>query len=238
MAYNLVMLQSYRQIKILVLLALLAATGCAPVVMHGPRVEPGGTAGLTGGWRAGLCEEGCTAGLVPPIGAYINYGLAPYGPDGLAYQFSTLIPLGLFIPASHVDFYVQAPARRDLVYGGGLSISFGHVMPYAQIGNTRTDGRGWYTTQGVVLAAYRPEPDVYLEGGRDSVFEGVDIVYWSPGLAYGFGWGSVYVSGAFGRERTAEYDPRLDRFVTTGSRPVLALLGGVSLRTRPLFRLF
>ncbi len=215
------------------LLLLLIPAGCAPVVTHGPRVERGRSYGLVAGWRAGLCDSGCTAGLVPPIGAYVNQGFVPGDGTGPAYSIGAFVPVGILVPAAHLDAYVQAPAppERPLAWGGGLSASLLHVMPYLEAGTARPGARGWYTTQGLVLAAYRPEPDVFLNGGRGSVFENVASVYWSPTLAYQLPGGSLFISGAFGREETQEYDAERDRYRSTGHRPVRTLMAGASIGT-------
>ncbi|MBD0319281.1 MAG: hypothetical protein ICV87_03045 [Gemmatimonadetes bacterium] len=213
---------------------LLFLAGCAPVITHGPRVEPGRSFGAVGGWRAGLCDSGCTAGLVPPIGLYLNEGFTTREGSGPAYSLGVFVPVGILAPAAHLDLYVQAPAppEQRSVYGGGLSASFGHLMPYVQAGSLAPDGRGWYTTQGVVLANYRPEPEVFLNGGRGTVFEDVASVYWSPTLAYQLSGASVFVSGAFGSEETVEYDPQ-GGYEASGHRPVRTLMVGVSVGTRP-----
>ncbi len=218
--------------RFLVVLVLLLA-GCAPVVTHGPRVERGRSYGVVAGWRAGLCDSGCTAGLVPPIGAYLNHGIVPGDGAGPAYNVGVFVPAGILVPAAHLDLYVQAPAppARPVAWGGGLSVSMLHVMPYLEAGDARPGGAGWYTTQGLVLAAYRPEPDVFLNGGRGTVFQDVVTVYWSPTLAYRFAGGSLFVSGAFGREETQEYDAERDRYRGTGHRPLWSLLAGASART-------
>ena len=208
---------------------------CAPVITHGPRVEPGRSFGAIGGWRASLCDSGCTAGLVPPIGVYANHGFTSEDGSGAAYSLGIFVPIGILVPAAHLDFYAQAPAppEQRRVHGGGVSVSFGHVMPYAQLGSLGPDGRGWYTTQGVVLASYRPEPEVFLNGGRGTVFEDVASVYWSPTIAYRFSGGSVFASGAFGREEIVEYDPQLALYREMGHRPVRTVLVGLSVGTRP-----
>ena len=213
---------------------LLSVAGCAPVVTHGPRVEPGRSSGVVGGWRAGLCDSGCTAGLVPPIGLFGSYGFAPQGGRGAAYSVGVFVPGLILFPAAHLDLYAQAPSppERPLVYGGGVSASVGHVMPYVQAGSLSRGRRGWYTTQGVVLANYRPEPKVIFNGGRGSVFEEVASVYWSPAVAYRGPRGTVFVSGAFGREAFGPYEANRDQSRVPGHRPVRMLLMGVSIDDR------
>lgn len=217
-----------------ILSVLLLMVGCAPVVTHSPRVQSGRDFGLVGGWRAGLCDTGCTAGLVPPIGAYYSRGFVSPDSAGAAYSISAFVPLGILFPASHVDLYAQAPAppTQALVYGGGVSVSFGHVMPYLQAGDVALDGRGWYTTQGVVLANYRPEPEVFLNGGRGSILTDVTSTYWSPTFSYQSSRGTLFVSGAFGREAVVDYNSGQSGGRRAGSRPVSTILVGVSVNER------
>lgn len=202
------------------LAALLCLAACAPVVTHGPRVQPGRELSVAVGWRWEACDS-CGAGLVPPIGTVARYGWTPDGPDGAAYSVGALVPGFIFIPLSTLDVYAQAPVRANgIVFGGGLSAGVMDVMPYVQVGRQDADGDGWYTTQGFVWAAYRAEPEVFLNGSRGSVFERVSATYWSPTVSYRQGEITLYASGALGtHDGGAE--------VGTGPRrPVRSLLFG------------
>jgi len=206
------------------LAALLSAAACAPVVMHGPRVVPGTEYQWAAGWRSTPCDS-CGAGLVPPIGFTARQGWAPDGPEGAAFSAGVLVPGFIFIPAASLDLYAQAPAPADRpVFGGGVTLSALDVMPYVQAGRTGTDGTGWYTTQGVVLAAFRSEPEVFLNGGRGTVFDRVASVYWSPTVAYQGAGFHAYLSGALG-----SHDPSIEG-EPARRIPLRSLLFGVALR--------
>lgn len=212
--------------RALALAALIGVTSCAPVVTHPARVRPGSEFGVAGGWSRPACDS-CRAGLVPPIGTTLRTSWAPRGPEGPGYSMGLLIPGFIFIPASTLDLYTQMPAPPgQAVYGAGVTVSFLDVMPYLQYGREDERGHGWYTTQGIVLAALRPEPEVFLNGGDGTVFERVAAVYWSPTIAYHDAHSTFYLSGAFGSHDPSSAYERLAR------QPVIAVLFGMAVRTR------
>jgi hypothetical protein len=212
--------------KALALAALAGLASCAPVVTHPARVRPGTEFGIAGGWSLPACDS-CRAGLVPPIGTTIRTNWTPRGPEGPGYSVGLLIPGFIFLPASTLDVYTQMPAAPgETVYGGGVTISFLDVMPYLQFGREDERGRGWYTTQGIVLAALRPEPEVFLNGGDGLVFERVAAVYWSPTVAYHEAHATMYLAGAFG-----SHDPSTP-YEQAARQPVIAVLFGMSVQTR------
>lgn len=206
-------------------LVTIAVAGCAPMITHGPHVDEGNSFGAIAGWRTRLCDTLCTAGLVPPIGLYATHGERTK--SGAAYSITATVPIGILVPATHVDVYFQVPSRLPTAHGAGLSLSISHVMPYVQFGRVDETGDGWYTTQGFVRAAYFPEPEVLLNGGRGSVFDNAPNTYWSSNVTYQYRGFAFWLSGAIGTERTQEYDSETDGYVNVGSRPIRSLMFGV-----------
>jgi hypothetical protein len=217
---------------------LMVLSGCAPIVAHSPRIEPGGSFAIIGGWRQALCEA-CTAGIVPPIGSVIGYG---YVPDGIAPALAlhAAIPFGLFFPASQLDVFVQAPFKPPIAWGGGIQVSMNDVMVYGQFGRIADDGTGWYLTQGLVQAAYRPEPYVFLNGRRGGIFDESAMNYWSPQASYAIVFQdrlvTFFLSGAFGVQALSEYVPYQERWRRVGTAPVRALTFGLLIDS-PQFRI-
>jgi hypothetical protein len=204
--------------------ALLAcAAACAPVVTHGPRVEPGVTLyGTMGGTRSLCSQETCDTDLVPQMGGGARYGRA--ATDSTP-GFSVGFTYSTGFISSEVDLYVQAPASRvGLDAGAGVLAAGSHAMPYVQLGRMRPDGSGWYTTQGFAFLAQRQ-----IGWTLDDPLVQVTPRYWAPAIAYRMAgrYGvHVYASGAFGSARVTtqdpgEADPRTER------QPVRSVLMGV-----------
>lgn len=205
-------------------LLFLACFACAPVVTHGPRVEPGFAAGATLGLvPAALCDS-CGA-MLPTWGAYGRYGFVPDAAGQPAVLVTGTLGLG-FVEG---DLYVQAPGTGSLAYGAGVLGSNWYVMPYLQLGRS-TRGSGFYTTQGFAWHRYQPVTILVPPHG--------DIAprYWAPAVAYRarFREGAlhVYVSGMVGeygqREggdsvRTTRHRLRAVAAGVTVERPASAL---------------
>jgi hypothetical protein len=125
--------------------------GCAPLVAHGPRVEPGMSVGITAAIAQGeIYENGDDPG--PFLGGALMTNLA-YGwrpAEGrlpavrVGVHTSPMRELG-------TDVYVQAPPRwlGSAALGVGLRSDGGkRHMPYAQLGRTNRDGLGAHVTVG------------------------------------------------------------------------------------------
>jgi hypothetical protein len=211
------------------LVLLTCAAACAPVVTHGPRVEPGITFyGTFGGTRSLCGREACDTELVPQHGGGARYGRA--ATDSTP-GFSVGFTYSTGFVSSEVDLYVQAPASPlGLDAGAGVLAAGSHVMPYVQLGRMRPDGSGWYTTQGFAFLAERD-----VGWALDEPVEQVTPRYWAPAVAYrtrGRYGVHVYASGAFGsaRVRTYEFDapdPHTER------QPVRAVLMGIVFDVQP-----
>ena len=102
------------------------------------------------------------------------------------------------------------------------------MMPYVQLGYIDEEGHGLSITQAVVRAAYHPEPDVLLNGGRGSVFDNAPNTYWAPTVAWDVSRFSFWLSGALGRERLQAYDAATERYVDVGKRPIRVLMFGIT----------
>lgn len=209
---------------------MLAFAACAPVVAHGPRVQPGAQAVLTTGMARSLCDSGCQVDVIPQVAAGLSRGWA-------ATETRPGVSLGgkLAFLSPEFDGYVQAPTgwTRTLDAGAGVVVGAEHTMPYLQLGRMRADGSGWYTTQGFVWGARREARQFrYRDPDRDE--EGPELAaprYWSPTLAVrtaGRDGVHLYLSGAFGWAKTWDWDYDVDQAPRpAGRQPVRALILGV-----------
>jgi hypothetical protein len=184
-----------------------AIAACAPVLAHGPRVEPGlfvgGTAGLLLTRDTALSPHVVTPQWVP----YVRYGRAgkPGGVAGslaLAWGGSPESPV-------EADAYVQLPSGDSKwAYGAGVVASPALTMPYAQVGKSLSRGYEVYTTQAFVRRRDFNERQIVL---IDAAPTEVRPRYWSPTLALrrrtGRWGGSLQVTGAFGRYDERQRDP-------------------------------
>ncbi|HKP75756.1 MAG TPA: hypothetical protein VJT67_09465 [Longimicrobiaceae bacterium] len=164
------------------LITLLGLAACAPAVYHGPRVEPGATAMMTGGIPRPLCvhRSDCHGGVTPTFGAGVRYGWITRQSAGPAYQLGALVPL--WDPVGlELDGFVQAPSPRSWVGGAGMMASVRHLMPYAELGHLPLGGGdGWYLSAGYAhlfhdpTLAFSPDGDGGERMARPPR-------YWSPG---------------------------------------------------------
>ena len=136
-------------------IVLLVLPACAPMVTHAPRVDPGLTGVLTLGVPRDLCDSSCTMDLIPQYGFGMRYGRAPSG-NRPGYSLGATLSLGLI--SSEADIYLQAPLPSERwAAGAGVLAAQTHLMPYVQVGRSRADGSGWYTTQGLAVLHSREE---------------------------------------------------------------------------------
>jgi hypothetical protein len=197
--------------------AVLAA--CAPVLTHGPRVEPGLFVGGTGGLLLTRDTALAPDVVAPQWVPFARYGLAGK-PGGIA--GSIAVALGS-APESPVeaDAYVQLPsAAPEWAYGTGVVASSALLMPYAQIGKSFPRGYEVYATQAFVRRYDFNDRQVYLLETAPTV---VRPRYWATTLALHRRDGpqglSLQVTGAFGR-----YDEKVrDSGPGTRSRPLRAV---------------
>ena len=187
--------------------ALCVLGACAPVLTHGPRVEPGFFLGSTAGILVTRDTAAAPDVLTPDWAPYVRYGVRGE-PDVFAGSLAVALDASS-APGVAADLYVQLPARNpDWAYGGGVMGSSSYVMPYVQLG--RSFGRGFevYTTQAYVRRGDFTEKQTGLDGS------GVEVRprYWAPTLAIRRREGALGVSlqltGALGRfdERPFEAD--------------------------------
>ncbi|MDB4951902.1 MAG: hypothetical protein JWM27_4551 [Gemmatimonadetes bacterium] len=230
-----------RRRAVAALAAALCAAACAPVVTHGPRVEPGwagvGTLGVALGHcdsRAGAESGRCPEALNPMFAVGASYGVAPKDSTRPAYSFTGLLPIP-DLASLTADAYVQAPAPRGgTVYGGGAQVSPRAVMPYVQVGRVARGGSGWYTTQGVVFTAFSSlAGDIHPP---ETLGDGIYAVYWTPGVAYRWarlmGALHAYASGALGRYHARRYSG--SDFTPDGTRTLATLRVGMTVEIRRL----
>jgi hypothetical protein len=184
-----------------------ALAACAPVLTHGPRVEPGlfvgGTAGLLLTRDTALSPHVLGPQWVP----YARYGLAGK-PGGAAGSLALALGSGPESPVE-VDAYVQLPSGgSQWAYGAGVVASPALTMPYAQVGKSLSRAYEVYTTQAFVHRRDFNERQVVL---LESAPTEVRPRYWAPTLAIrrrsGRWGGSLQVTGAFGRYDERQRDP-------------------------------
>jgi hypothetical protein len=207
--------------------------GCAPIVTHGPRVEPGFTFYGTAGGGRQLCDRPeCDTELVPQQGAGVRYGhAASASVPGL----SAGLTVSTGWESSEVDLYAQGPSGfTPFDAGAGVLLSPAHVMPYVQAGRMKPDGSGWYTTQGFAFMASRPASWSWsLDGGPSE--ERVTPRYWAPTVAYrarGRYGVHFYVSGAFGTADAKKYRGDEPGFRTV-RQPVRSVMMGMVFDVQP-----
>lgn len=205
---------------------LLALAGCAPVVTHGARVEPG----LYVGGTAGIILSGDSAEapdiVTPEWAPYARYGFVGR-PGGFAGSIAVSV---LADPSSWLegDGYLQLPSRDPLwAYGAGVMASRDYVMPYAQLG--RSFGRGYeaYTTQAWVHRTEFTNRDLGLDPSEGQFRPR----YWAPTLALRRRDGALavglQVTGAFGSYENTAYDSASAGPVTR-TRPLRAVTTSVT----------
>jgi hypothetical protein len=219
---------------VLPLLALALAPACAPIVTHGPRVEPGTRFTVTAGPSYSACDTiTCDLELVPQAALGIRGG-RPATASSAGFSVGANASINIF--SSDLDVYVQAPtAAAPLDAGGGVLLSAAHIMPYVQAGRMREDRSGWYTTQGFAWMMRRPTQYTLLPRvGDDYAPAEIRPRYWAPSVAYrGPGRRAlhVYVGGAFGTADAYDYvdTPQGSRLQKVGTQPVRVLMAGVTL---------
>ena len=184
------------------LLGLAATAGCFPAITHGPRVEPGLTAGVTGAYTRGPEHvEGDEGGIElrsGAVGPYVGYGWAPpdRGRGQAASPASPRLYLGVMGPVlftfAQLDAFVQAPPAwtGPLSAGAGLVASTEGVHVYGQAGRVSDRGRGFYLTGGYG----RRQSWSRVEGSSPAWFGGAAVQ-----LAAGHARAQLFVQGATGR---------------------------------------
>lgn len=195
-----------------------ALAACVPVVTHGPRVEPGYTAGAVAAVSTQPILErelehggGSVSPVLPPTAVFARVGWTPES-SGSAVPFSAGVlfpvagPFALLHPEA--DLYAQLLARPGSATAGGagLLLSPSYAAPYLQLGREVDGGLGVYTTQSLARFAGR----------------GVRGTVWMPAAAVRMGGVHLWAQGGLGRERLEEpgTPPR--------SRPVRFLMGGIT----------
>jgi hypothetical protein len=129
-----------------------ATAACFPAVTHGPRVESGLTAGVTGAYTWGPTHvEGDEGGInlrEGVVGPYAGYGWAPARATRPGVYLGVAVPA--YFPLAQVDAYVQAPPAwtGPLSAGVGVVASLEGVHGYGQVGRVNDRGVGVYLTGG------------------------------------------------------------------------------------------
>jgi len=218
-----------RMVRAALVLVLVLAGACVPVVTHGPRVEPGFSLGVSAGVDAHAFAPQNDPLFLPVNWSWpVQYGWRAPGDTGVAVLVGVNVPgpavIGTpLLVLSEGDVFVQLPSRPGAMQRGvGVLGSAYHVMPYVQLGRERSGAKGWYTTQGVVWLREIPQGDDF---GREPG------VAWMPALAAYDGGRFItatgYLQGGLGLQRER-------RCVQDGCEasllPFWALGGGVTVQ--------
>jgi len=158
-----------------------ALFACAPVVTHGPRVEPGLSLTLTGGIPRTLCSTDCIAGVIPTFGAGARYGWAAEAPGRPSFQLGALVPIWDPV-ALELDPFVQAPTRDAWAFGVGALASARHLLPYVEVGKLPPGGEGWYLSLGHAWLFADPTRLVGIEPGEGELGMAQPPRFWAPGV--------------------------------------------------------
>jgi len=192
-----------------------ALFACAPVVTHGPRVEPGPALMMTGGMPRPLCENDsdCSSGATPTFGAGVRYGIVPEREGAAPVLFGLTVPI-FDVVATELDAYVQAPSTGAWASGVGALVSTRHLMPYVEAGRMPPGGGdGWYLSAGYAHLFQDPSTEFMEEPFGDEMAR--PPRWFAPGAGArinfrGVRW-TVFASGAFGsyvnRTITPQYIP-------------------------------
>jgi hypothetical protein len=207
-----------------------ALAACAPVVTHGPAVQPGAVLRVTEGAAFGVrCDSNCADALFPTWGGTLHAGYAPRDPRLPALLGGVTVPV--FAPSSaELDLYVQGPGREaPLAYGAGVLLSSRHTMPYVQVGQTPPGRDGWYATVGYARLRRYDQP--LIGQGYGPVFglrEAPRFVSTTVSLRLaGRTLKDVYAVGMFGSYRAEGKGGASER------RPLLMVGTGLVLTVRP-----
>jgi hypothetical protein len=201
---------------------LASQAACFPAMLHGPRVERGGSLTANVSTATGPQHtEGDYGGIRlrnESVGLGFGYGWRGNTPSEPSLFLGAYVPV--LFPFAQLDLFVQAPEAWSGPTAGGLgvNVAIDHVQPYLQWGMMSANGTGWSILQGVSVRS-----DGSAQAGQ---------VSWMPGVAAHIGRGQhrvhLYAMGAFGRLRGNCY---ADGRNCAGER-TYALLGGVAYQFR------
>lgn len=205
---------------------LLALAGCAPVVTHGARVEPGLYLGYTAGLAVASDSLHTPDVVTPEWVPYARYGFVGR-PGGVAGSIAISLAPDV-VTGVQGDGYLQLPSPDPRwAYGAGVMGSGKFVMPYAQLGRSVGEGYEVYTTQAWVRRSDFTDIDVFTERGEGEARPR----YWAPTLAIRRRDGAVglalQVTGAFGRYDRRMYDSASAGPVTR-TRPLRAVTASLA----------
>jgi len=212
----------------------LTLAACAPVVTHGPRVEPGTSVTANVGVFPFVCRQNhaCDSGVDPALSLGLRHGFMR-DPAGAAFLVGASLPL--FDPlAPELDAYAQAPAPGLFTVGAGALLSVHHAEPYVQAGLTRPNGDGWFGTLG--YAWIYADPRNYWGQQRPHMV--TPPRYWAPGVGFNghfFGRSmTAYANGALGHfvDRNVSADAPADTSIVR--RNVRAVVVGISAQMSPV----
>ena len=163
-------LPSGRVVRSGLLLLPLLLGACFPAVTHGPRVDPGWTAGAS--FTLPVLDPSRPSKapyLVGPAGLDLGYGFTDTA-GGPAVRLGS--ELDLFPPRFDPDLYLQLPRAPlgGLDAGVGVAASISPAtsswMPYVQVGAIDDGHRGFYLTEGYLWPAGRNSGETVVSEGQ------------------------------------------------------------------------
>lgn len=142
-------------------------TACVPAVVHGPRVDPGPSVGISAAVTTSPPRDYSNPYSLGPFGVDVGYGLSG---DGWSPALRVGAQLNLLPPRFDPDAYVQLPSKMLLGMDGGIGIVGATIgeptsrMPYAQLGAVGADRAGFYVMQGYLREDPERHPATALIG--------------------------------------------------------------------------
>lgn len=184
------------------LAAALALSGCAPMVTHPPRTDPGVHLGWTGGLDL-PSDSAVRLAMTPMAATYLRVADRLGGGWGISGTLAASLGARGGV---HGDLYAEVPSRSPgWAHGAGVVAAGNYLMPYLQVGRQDSTGSGWYTTHGYAWRGFQ-EASADLFGASDDVRPR----YWTSTLTARRqgrrGAREAYLSAAVGSFDTRRYE--------------------------------
>jgi len=203
--------------------------GCAPMINHPPRTDPGVYFGLTTG-LAIPNDSSLLLAMTPMASPYVRY--ARRLENGWGVSGAVAASFGARY-GFQGDLYAEVPSGSERwAHGVGVATAGNYTMPYAQLGRQAESGSGWYLTTGFVWRGYVDAAPVLFDTSEGDVRPRYLNLTLTGRRASRLGGLEGYVAGSLGHfdRRSYEFDPERPVTDTTFSRHrLLALSVGVTM---------